>query len=145
MERPFIVRLTPNLASFHILYGRTWLQSCMPKFPPELWFSSLRLEALLGLLSSLSLSLASIFASLIMPQFGFNVHLFGVLDDVLSSSVTSRHSSTLPVVWSDGHHLRVTTYFLPNMVVVGFYVLKLIVCKQRYIVFSIKLLLMFIQ
>ena len=29
--------------------------------------------------------------------------------------------------------------------IVGFYVLKLIVCKQRYILFSIKLLLMFIQ
>ena len=28
---------------------------------------------------------------------------------------------------------------------VGFYVLKLIICNQRYVLFSIKLLLMFIQ
>ena len=31
------------------------------------------------------------------------------------------------------------------LIPVGFYVLKLIVCKQRYILFSIKLLLLFIQ
>ena len=29
--------------------------------------------------------------------------------------------------------------------IVGFYVLKLIVCKQKHIIFSIKLLLLFIQ
>ena len=40
---------------------------------------------------------------------------------------------------------RVASSFTLMHLFVGFYVLKLIVCKQRYILFSIKLLLMFIQ
>ena len=43
-------------------------------------------------------------------------------------------------------HVVVNMYFVTNdmMYMLGF-VLKLIVCKQKHILFSIKLLLMFIQ
>ena len=110
MEHPPGVWYTPNLMTFYISYGRTWLQNHMPKFPPKLRLSQLRLEALPSPSVSLYLTLMSTVLPLAYLCLSLYANLCGVLDKSPSFSVASWHSfclNTRVASWAllPWHHL----------------------------------------